>query len=411
MQKLSRIDCFSRFLMIQFVLGMVLVIGLYAMIDIAPGATPVMANDKAALVAAHAQSVVGITPKALPKSLASTDSFTSFLPLVMHPACPNVLLSGLVYQDLNGNGIRDTAFSLGGLREHPDGYLGAVGPTQEPPVTGAVVRAGGVESTSGEDGRYTLCLPAGTYTTTVEANSYRFRFPSIHEIKDIAEPIKVNLSTETALDFAIGIGPLTLPYRLSEADIFRQGSYVDIDPTYDQVGVYNSYPEDCYWWHCTGDAHRGIDYYAPSGTVVVAAAPGLVSQVTVRPGPQVMVFVQHTEYEGFQTVPDALTQRPDRGLISSYQHLAAAAEGIVPGAFVPRGQPIGYLNEDVHLHFDLRYYISTCSYRCYVDPFRDLFHDQFAYMEHDSRYGYPIWISWGSPGWWTADNKPCFGHD
>jgi murein DD-endopeptidase MepM/ murein hydrolase activator NlpD len=142
--------------------------------------------------------------------------------------------------------------------------------------------------------------------------------------------------------------------------------------------------------------------------VVVAAAPGLVTQVAVKSEEHVIIFVQHTEYKAR---PTNVTEMPDGGLLSSYQHLAAAAEGIVPGAVVSRGQPIGYLNADVHLHFDIQFRVSSCAYRCYIDPYRDLFHDEFAAMEHDSGYGYPIWVSWGSPGLWTADNRPFFGKD
>ena len=345
---------------------------------------------------------------------ADTSVYTSYLPMISRPACQGGPgLYGVVFHDLNGNGIRDQAYRLGSLDDHPDGWLGAPGPTLEPAVAGAVIRAGQHAVTTTDQGTYELCLPVGSYDVSIEASPYRYLLESPEEIEELPATLGVDVGGSTALDVGLGVGFLTLPYRLGDREMFRQGSYVDIDPDLDEVGVYNSYPEVCDWWHCTGDGHRGIDYYAPEGSLAVAAAPGLVYSVGRADDGSMMVVVAHTEYEALRPWPDDRIHWADRGFQTSYQHLASAADGIVPGAFVCRGQPIGYLNDDVHLHFDAQRFLEAGEWESggWVDPYRDLFHDQFVFKEHWDRGGYTINISQGSPGYWTADNAPHFGQD
>ncbi|MBN2146792.1 MAG: peptidoglycan DD-metalloendopeptidase family protein [Anaerolineales bacterium] len=339
-----------------------------------------------------------------------------FLPIVLRttmPPCSQATITGRIFHDLNGNGIYDTAFSIGDLGEHPDGYLGAVGPFWEPPVAGAVITIDDHEITSDSNGWYRYCLPVGINQLSIQANPYRFYFPSSKEIRDLSQAITVQISQYTRLDLGLGMGPLTFPFRLSEKDLFRQGSFTDIDPFPNSIGVYNSYPEDCNWWHCSGDAHRGIDYYAPEGTVVVSAAPGMVYSVGTADDGSAMVIIIHTDFDGLEPWLGSDIRWADRGFQTSYQHLSHAIEGIQPGVMVSRGQRVGYLDEAIHLHIDAQLILEPGNWASggYIDLYRDTFHDQLVFLEHDSHYGYMIKISQGSPGFWTADLLPHFGDD
>lgn len=98
---------------------------------------------------------------------------------------------------------------------------------------------------------------------------------------------------------------------------------------------------------CTYDSHNGTDFAVPPGTLVVAAAPGLVLRVSSefdRGG--LKVLIDHGD-----------------GLATSYNHLARAT--VRPGQRVRRGEPIalsGYSGIDAlvtfpwgppHVHFNV----------------------------------------------------------
>ncbi|MBL8681072.1 MAG: M23 family metallopeptidase [Myxococcales bacterium] len=115
--------------------------------------------------------------------------------------------------------------------------------------------------------------------------------------------------------------------------------------------------EDFLGTKLTYDSHNATDFAVPPGTVVVAAAPGLVVRVSSefnRGG--LKVFIDH-----------------GRGLITTSNHLARAL--VRPGDTVSRGQPValsGYSGIDAvvtfpwgtpHVHFN------TWLDGAYVDPF------------------------------------------
>jgi len=326
------------------------------------------------------------------------------------------LIDGIIFHDLNGNGIQDLAITRKDLSGHPDGYLGAIEPIQEPAISGATITFSDYETTSDSEGNYHLSLPVGEYKLSISSNPFRFYIISTEMVHDLNYDFDISIQNNMHIDLGLGIGLLTLPYRLSEADLFRQGSFTDIDPTPGSVGVYNSYPENCNWWHCTGDAHRGIDYNAPKGTVVVAAGPGMVYSVGKADDGSLMVVVVHTKYNSLSpSFGERIRVASTDGIQTTYQHLDKAHEGIEPGVFVSRGQPIGYLNEAVHLHIDAWHMIQgDCAddTGCYVDIYRDQNHEKLEFIAHKNHsYGdYPIWISQGSPGYWTADT-PYFSQE
>lgn len=88
--------------------------------------------------------------------------------------------------------------------------------------------------------------------------------------------------------------------------------------------------------------HNGIDWAAPSGTPIHAAAAGKVSVAGDGRGYGNVVYIDH-----------------DGARQTRYAHLKAFAPGIQPGAVVKAGQLIGYVgttgrSTGPHLHFELR---------------------------------------------------------
>jgi len=91
----------------------------------------------------------------------------------------------------------------------------------------------------------------------------------------------------------------------------------------------------------TARAHRGVDYAAPTGAPVIAAASGVVVAASYDASNGRMVRVRHASgYESF------------------YLHLSAFGPGIRAGARVEQGQIVGLvgatgLATGPHLHYGL----------------------------------------------------------
>ncbi|MEX0852202.1 MAG: peptidoglycan DD-metalloendopeptidase family protein [Bauldia sp.] len=88
--------------------------------------------------------------------------------------------------------------------------------------------------------------------------------------------------------------------------------------------------------------HSGVDYAAPRGTPILAAANGVVEKAGRSSGYGNLTVIAHTN--GYET---------------AYGHQSSFAKGIVPGARVRQGQVIGYvgstgLSTGPHLHFEIR---------------------------------------------------------
>ncbi|HEV2365165.1 MAG TPA: M23 family metallopeptidase [Caulobacteraceae bacterium] len=88
--------------------------------------------------------------------------------------------------------------------------------------------------------------------------------------------------------------------------------------------------------------HQGVDFGAPAGSPVLAAADGVVEQERWNGGYGRWLEIRHT----------------DR-LETGYAHLEAWAPGIAPGTRVRQGEVIGYVGASgpatgPHLHFEVR---------------------------------------------------------
>jgi murein DD-endopeptidase MepM/ murein hydrolase activator NlpD len=98
--------------------------------------------------------------------------------------------------------------------------------------------------------------------------------------------------------------------------------------------------------------HYGVDFAAPTGTPVKAAADGVVSMAGWHGGNGRFVKIRH-----------------DKQYESGYAHLSRIASGVRPGARVKQGQVIGYVGSTglatgPHLHY------AMYRYGKYVDPMK-----------------------------------------
>jgi len=89
--------------------------------------------------------------------------------------------------------------------------------------------------------------------------------------------------------------------------------------------------------------HQGVDFAAENGTPIHAAAAGTVTGARPNGGYGNWIEINH-----------------DDGLKTVYGHLSAFAEGLIEGAWVERGQLIGFVgttgrSTGPHLHFELQY--------------------------------------------------------
>jgi murein DD-endopeptidase MepM/ murein hydrolase activator NlpD len=282
---------------------------------------------------------------------------------------PTYTLSGTVFFDYNGNGLRDEG---------------------EPPIEGIPIRVDGLSTSSGPDGKYLIAgVPAGSQHVYVEsptqdpATAFRYISLSLEAFQPIEEPLAVAVNGNTSLHIALMHGFLTLPFACAtEYPIY---SWFDLDPTRSLVRAWNGdttlttmdlaaglvYPG-------TFDEHMGLDFNSPIGTSVVATAPGTVRSAgpvpSTHPCPGALnVYVEHPE--GFGT---------------SYGHLASI--DVTVGQHVARGSPIGASGcsgsccEWPHLHWG--FYVHDAD----ADAFRDAVRPPTA---RSSAVSY-----------WTVDNSP-----
>ena len=89
-------------------------------------------------------------------------------------------------------------------------------------------------------------------------------------------------------------------------------------------------------------AHKGVDYAAPTGTIIKAAGDGRVSLAGVQGGYGKVVILEH-----------------GGGVTTLYGHMSGFAKGIRNGTRVSQGQTIGFVGKTgaatgPHLHYEYR---------------------------------------------------------
>ncbi|HUS71297.1 MAG TPA: hypothetical protein VM075_11060 [Anaerolineae bacterium] len=365
-----------------------------------PTATPTLPSETPTTTATH-------TPTATP---AATPTFE---PTSTPTSIPTYNLSGTVFFDYNGNGLRDQG---------------------EPAIEGAPIRVAGLSTTSEPDGTYSVAgVPAGTQQVYVEsptqepATAFRYinRFlgwvdipayemngvsvPAQHladtEVDAIDRPLSVVLTNDERLDMALMLGFLTLPFLESDVPNPVIWNYFDVNN--DQIicegrqwsadGSASNYDGT---YHTLGggdpdspeagaqDGHTGLDCSVPLNTYVVHAGPrSQVFSLLIKEDGEKMVHTMFQDPSGPQMFKN------------TYGHLNAQIVEL--DTIVYRGQIVGLSGNSgsspyLQLHFDLS---RTTPGRCieYLDPFRTT----IPYSTLDNFAG-------SLASYWTVDNDPQF---
>jgi hypothetical protein len=96
---------------------------------------------------------------------------------------PTFTLSGIVFFDYNGNGIRDEG---------------------EPPIPGAKVQVGSLTATTGPDGSYTLKgVPRGKQQVRLSAPGFRYISLSVEAFQPAERPVTVTVEGDVRRDWGL----------------------------------------------------------------------------------------------------------------------------------------------------------------------------------------------------------------
>lgn len=275
---------------------------------------------------------------------------------------PTFTLTGIVFFDCNGNGVRDD---------------------NEPVIANATVQVGRLSAAVSSDGRYILRgVPKGTQQVRLLAPSFRYVSLSPDFIQPSAKSVSVVVDGDTRRDWGLAQGFLTLPFKRCPRFIrdspFGMTGMFDVDRrvghvrSYDPEQVKADYESDGKppWVY---DQHDGIDYCFVEDTEIVAAAPGIVRQCWFDKTAGNCLVIQHP-YDNSQTI---------------YAHLSQSLVAVSQG--VSRGQCIGLsgntgVSGEPHLHFGYGTWTTPPNR---LDPYRDL-------------------MNLTSIGYWTVDNNPQY---
>jgi len=288
---------------------------------------------------------------------------------------PTFTLSGVVFFDYNGNGVRD------------DG---------EPPIPGATVQIGALATNTGPDGSYTLeGVPRGNQQVGLSAPGFRYVSLSLDAFQSSGRPVRLMIDGNKQRDWGLVQGFVTFPFPVGvsrDVDPASGGDWYDHDPSLDSLywnGQRWQGPRD----HSPPNTHPGIDYLMPIGTPILAPAPGVVHSVYVVEG--------EINYIGMNF---------PNGMGASFIHISQALVGV--GDQVSRCQPIALSGSSgtsvPHTEFQLYRWFGRDAYL--IDPYRPLV---------DLPNG--VWVAgtwewkilpseeeWVLAGYWTKENDPQY---
>jgi len=334
------------------------------------------ASPTAAPTAPPSQAAVEPTPREVPTALP-TDTPTSTPTATRTPKptstptrVPTYALSGTVFFDYNGNGLRDEG---------------------EPPIEGVAIRVAGLSTTTGPNGSYSLAgVAAGSQEVYVEsptqeaATAFRYinRFlgwadipayqmngvsvPTQHladtEVQPLHEPLGVTLSGDQTVDIGLMQGFLTWPFAADDAALVTSVHGFDHDGRVGHVLGYDGStllirmdPGDPGTILPGGieDGHVGWDWLVPGRTYIRAMAEGRVDEIATPDADEdlaelpLVLIIKH----GFDT-PEA-----GHDLHTVYGHVETYLVSL--GQEVCRGQIVaqtGMTGTAIpHLHVDLLY--------------------------------------------------------
>lgn len=244
-------------------------------------------------------------------------------------------LSGQLFFDKNGNGKQDS---------------------REPPLPNVTIALDGRNVTStNSTGWYMIKnVTGGGWGHTIHPflpKNFRYISLSVYDYKPVNANMLFYVNNDTRKDFGAMVGYLTLPF-MKNATEYQSRVYVDL-------GKGTAYIRDWQGGTDTYHGHTGTDFFVPTDTKILAAAPGRVLYVFYNTGGGNAIKILH----------------PD-GTLTSYYHLDKQL--VREGENVYRGQVIGLSDRTgtnagqyPHLHFNLQ----TAPYTAgtgYIDPYRDL---------------------------------------
>jgi murein DD-endopeptidase MepM/ murein hydrolase activator NlpD len=260
---------------------------------------------------------------------------------------PTFTLSGVIFFDYNGSGVRDD---------------------NEPGVSGATVQVGKLVATTASDGKYTLHgVPKGSQQVRLSASGFRYVSLSLSAFQPSDQPVSLIIDSDAKRDWGLMQGFLTLPFKCGTQ--YRISNYFDLDFS----GCQGVDPHQCSKirdWQGgkqTYDGHGGIDYVMPEGTPILASASGVVVEASFDNRKGNYVVVEH----GFETA-------------TGYHHLAGFR--VSKNQRVARGQRIalsGNTGDSSEPHLDFQLSLRSTL----IDIYRDF-------------------LNPNSKNWWTKDSDP-----
>lgn len=233
---------------------------------------------------------------------------------------PRYTLSGTVFFDCNGNGLRGEG---------------------EKALESVIVQSGESITKSLADGSYMLeDIPQGEIQLEIAKDGFPFVALSPAQVLT-ANEIPLNIEGDTKLDIGLMQGWMTLPFE-TEGDALMC-NYVDLDYQLGSVRTYSdehshpspNVPND--------DNHQGIDWVAEEGTPIHAVGPGVVIEVDGMDPMNGSLHLHILHHFG------------GRAFVTSYGHYSASMVNV--GDEVRRGQVIAFVGktgtEVAHLHLGL----------------------------------------------------------
>ncbi|MFN2160182.1 MAG: M23 family metallopeptidase [Anaerolineales bacterium] len=303
-------------------------------------------------------------------------------------------LSGVVFFDMDGNGIRtENEPGIRSVRvciQNPLGFdctpSGQGGSYHMNGLQGGPVKLYIEDPSEQPESQFRYLVFSYGYTVVpgYYINGRRVaeqRLPDTR-VSPIQEPFEVEINADLTLDLALTQGYLTDPFSCQDRERIAETHWYDLEPATGQVRNYKGETAMEYGSEGrTADGHQAVDWGNSNrnviGILVRAAAPGIVAfageDITLH-GNCRMVTLAH----------------PDTGHRTGYVHLDTIL--VVDGQELKRGQIIGTLGDSCtewpHLHFTFNPGWDPENQNwSNKDPFRDT-QDPASFT------------------WWTVDNQP-----
>jgi murein DD-endopeptidase MepM/ murein hydrolase activator NlpD len=290
---------------------------------------------------------------------------------------PTFTVSGIIFFDYNGNGLRDS---------------------NEPGISGATVKVGSLTATTASDGSYTLRgVPKGNQQVRLSASGFRYISLSLAAFQSADQPLSLAINSNTWRDWGMMQGFLTLPFDSSTVFSGPKGSTVssplgiasvfDLDPVSGRVSAYRSDIKSnigtttAPW---VMDNHTGVDFVIPEGTKVRAAMPGTVTYVGKDDYGGLGIWICYESWANYynhnSSILVKVNQKVERGEVIA-----------LSGNTGQSGEP--------HLHFSLSTYTTPPRWYDVVNR-QNVAYDPFATNNPNAPYK--------SIGYWTVRNSPQY---